>query len=204
VIRAVAWDIDGTLVDSEGLHHVALIEVSARHGVSIAPDDVRFVGVSMDRVWHELASFYPATLSEAAWMQEICASYLHHAPRLRAIPGALEALAELRDAGIRQCCVSNSVRAIVDRNLRVIGAAAYLEFSISRDDVAYGKPDQAPYRLACERLMLAPDEVLVVEDSGTGVAAGRAAGCRVMRVGKGECDFAAIVAAAAQPAGVGA
>ena len=38
MIRAVAWDIDGTLVDSEGLHHVALIEVSARHGVSIAPD----------------------------------------------------------------------------------------------------------------------------------------------------------------------
>jgi HAD superfamily hydrolase (TIGR01509 family) len=204
VIRAVAWDIDGTLVDSEGLHHVALVEVSARHGVRIAPDDARFVGVSMDRVWHELASLYPATLSEAAWMQQICASYLHHAPRLRAIPGALEALAELRDAGVRQCCVSNSVRAIVDRNLQIIGAAAYLEFSISRDDVACGKPDPAPYRLACERLALAPDEVLVVEDSGTGVAAGRAAGCRVMRVGHGECDFAAIVAAVVQPAGVGA
>jgi HAD superfamily hydrolase (TIGR01509 family) len=204
VIRAVAWDIDGTLVDSEGLHHITLVEVSARHGVGIAPDDARFVGVSMDRVWRELASFYPATLSEAAWMQEICASYLHHAPQLRAIPGALKALAELRDAGVRQCCVSNSVRAIVDRNLQVIGAVAYLEFSISRDDVAYGKPDPAPYQLACKRLALAPDEVLVVEDSSTGVAAGRAAGCRVMRVGSGECDFAAIVAAVVQPAGVGA
>jgi HAD superfamily hydrolase (TIGR01509 family) len=201
VICAVAWDIDGTLVDSEGLHHAALVEVCARHGVSIAPDDARFVGVGMDRVWRELAPRFPATLSEAVWMREICASYLHHAPRLRALPGALEALAELRNARIRQCCVSNSVRAIVDRNLEVIGAACYLDFSVSRDDVLHGKPDPEPYRLACERLALAPSDVLVVEDSSTGIAAGRAAGCRVMRVGNVSGDFAAIVAAVLQAAG---
>jgi HAD superfamily hydrolase (TIGR01509 family) len=199
MIRAVAWDIDGTLVDSEGLHHVALCEVCARHGVTIAPDDPRFIGVSMDQVWRELGPLHPATLSEAAWMQEICAAYLRHAHRLRALPGALDALERLRRSGIRQCCVSNSVRAIVDRNLEVIGAAAYLEFSISRDDVVHGKPDPAPYRLACARLGLEPHEVLVVEDSDTGVAAGRAAGCRVMRVGGGPGDFAAIIAAVAAP-----
>jgi len=195
----VAWDIDGTLADSEGLHHLALVETSAQHGVSIAPDDSRFVGVAMDQVWRELAPRYPATLSNAIWMQENCAAYLHHAAQLRALPGALEALAELHSAGIRQCCVSNSVRTIVDRNLQVIGAAAYLEFSISRNDVAHGKPDPAPYLLACERLALAPDEVLVVEDSATGLAAGRAAGCRVMRVGSADGDFAAIVAAVVRP-----
>ena len=204
MIRAVAWDIDGTLVDSEGLHHLALVEVSARHGVRIAPDDTRFVGVAMDQVWHELAPRYPATLSNAVWMQENCAAYLHRAARLRALPGALEALAELHEAGIRQCCVSNSQRTIVDRNLQVIGAIAYLEFSISRDDVAHGKPDPAPYRLACERLALAPAEVHVAEDSDTGIAAGRAAGCRVMRVGRGDGDFAAIVAAVVRPVSAGA
>jgi HAD superfamily hydrolase (TIGR01509 family) len=154
----------------------------------------------MDQVWHELASQFPASLSELVWVREIYTSYLDHAPQLRALTGAIEAVAALRSAQIRQCCVSNSVRAIVDRNLEVIGVASYLEFSISRDDVVRGKPDPAPYLLACERLALAPDEVLVVEDSDTGVAAGRAAGCRVMRVGNGYGDFAAIVAAVLPPA----
>ncbi len=202
MIQAVAWDIDGTLVDSEPLHHLALVEVSARHGVDIALDDERFVGVSMDRVWDVLASQYPAGLSEAAWMREICARYLGHTQRLRACPGALEALVQLGQAGVRQCCVSNSVRAIVDRNLEVIGATPWLEFSLSRDDVVRGKPDPAPYTLACERLGLAPAQVLVVEDSDSGVAAGRAAGCRVIRVAC-EGDFAAVVAAATPQAGAG-
>jgi HAD superfamily hydrolase (TIGR01509 family) len=196
VIRAVAWDIDGTLVDSEGLHHLALVNVSSRHGVRLELDDPRFIGVSMDQVWLALSPRYPAELSQSSWLEEIVASYLRQSERLRAFPGALRALQQLRESGIRQCCVSNSVRPVVDRNLQVIGADTIVEFSICRDDVIHAKPDPAPYLLACQRLGLAPAEVLVVEDSTTGIAAGRAAGCLVMRIGSGHCDFAEIVNAA--------
>jgi HAD superfamily hydrolase (TIGR01509 family) len=196
VIRAVAWDIDGTLVDSEGLHQLALVDVSSRHGVHLDLDDPRFIGVSMDQVWLALSPLYPSELSQSAWMEDIVAGYLRKAERLRAFPGALIALEQLRESGIRQCCVSNSGRAVVDRNLRVIGADTIVEFSISRDDVVHGKPDPAPYLLACRRLELAPAEVLVVEDSTAGMASGRAAGCRVMRVGDGHCGFTEIVHAA--------
>jgi HAD superfamily hydrolase (TIGR01509 family) len=196
VIRAVAWDIDGTLVDSEGLHQLALVDVSSRHGIRLELDDPRFIGVSMDQVWLALSPLYPSELSQSTWLEEIVASYLRKSERLRAFPGALRALEQLRESGIRQCCVSNSVRPVVDRNLRVIGADTMVEFSICRDDVVHGKPDPAPYLLACRRLDLAPAEVLVVEDSTTGMAAGRAAGCRVMRIGSGHCDFTEIVNAA--------
>jgi HAD superfamily hydrolase (TIGR01509 family) len=196
VIRAVAWDIDGTLVDSEGLHQLALVDVSSRHGIRLELDDPRFIGVSMDQVWLALSPLYPSELSQSTWLEEIVASYLRKSERLRAFPGALRALEQLRESGIRQCCVSNSVRPVVDRNLRVIGADTVVEFSICRDDVVHGKPDPAPYLLACRRLDLAPAEVLVVEDSTTGMAAGRAAGCRVMRIGSGHCDFTEIVNAA--------
>jgi HAD superfamily hydrolase (TIGR01509 family) len=196
VIRAVAWDIDGTLVDSEGLHQLALVDVSSRYGVRLEVDDPRFIGVSMDQVWLALSPLYPSELSQSAWSEEIVAGYLRKSKRLRAFPGALRALEQLRQSGIRQCCVSNSARSVVDRNLRVIGADTILEFSICRDDVVHGKPDPAPYLLACRRLELAPAEVLVVEDSTAGMASGRAAGCRVMRIGSGHCEFTEIVNAA--------
>ncbi len=180
---AVAWDVDGTLVDSEALHHGALMEVSARYQVQIAADDARFTGVSMDQVWRMLRACYPAELTEPQWEQAVTQAYLARAPQLRAFPGALETLAALQQAGIRQCCVSNSSRAIVTANLAAIGAASFFAFAIARDDVANGKPDPEPYREACIRLQSAPAGVLVVEDSATGVCSARAAGCPVLRYG---------------------
>jgi HAD superfamily hydrolase (TIGR01509 family) len=196
VIRAVAWDIDGTLVDSEGLHHLALVDVSSRYGVGVELDDPRFIGVSMDQVWLALSPLYPSELSQSTWLEQIVAAYLRKAEHLRAFPSALRTVEQLRESGIRQCCVSNSVRTVVDRNLRVIGADTLVEFSVCRDDVVHGKPDPEPYLLACRRLGLAPAEVLVVEDSTTGMASGHAAGCHVMRIGTGHCDFTEIVNAA--------
>ncbi|HEY3809026.1 MAG TPA: HAD family phosphatase [Steroidobacteraceae bacterium] len=181
--RAVAWDVDGTLVDSEALHHAALMVVSERYGVPIATDDERFVGVSMDQVWLLLHDAYPASLLESDWQRQVTQAYLARAPQLRAFTGALEAMTTLQQAGVPQCCVSNSARIIVTANLEAIGAAGLLAFAISRDDVQRGKPDPEPYREACRRLQLPPAQVLVVEDSETGVASGRAAGCTVLRYG---------------------
>lgn len=187
-IAAVAWDVDGTLVDSEATHHRALIAVSTRYGVAIAADDDRFVGVALDVVWEDLAALYPPTLERATWMRELEASFIESSRDLSALPGAIAAMSALAARGIRQCCVSNSPRTIVEANLTVIGAARFVEFAISRDDVTAGKPDPAPYRAACARLGLAPSRVLAVEDSAVGAASARAAGCPVLRV---EADGAA-------------
>jgi HAD superfamily hydrolase (TIGR01509 family) len=181
--HAVAWDVDGTLVDSEALHHRALMDVSARYQVQVEANDERFIGVSMDQVWQLLRASYPVNLTEQEWDQAITRAYLARAPQLRAFPGALETLAELQRAGIRQCCVSNSPRAIVAANLEAIGAAQFFAFAITRNDVVHGKPDPEPYREACARLQSAPAEVLVVEDSATGIASARAAGCPVVHFG---------------------
>lgn len=187
--RAVAWDIDGTLVDSEHLHHAALMTVSARYGVTIAATDARFIGVSMDQVWLVLRESYPAQLREAEWTEAITQTYLSRASQLRVFPGTLQAMAALQQAGVPQCCVSNSPRAIVAANLAAIGALPYLVFAISRDDVVRGKPDPMPYREACRRLQLAPAEVLVVEDSETGITSARSAGCPVVRFGAEFADY---------------
>ena len=144
-IAAVAWDIDGTLVDSEPLHHRALVEVSRSHGVDLSDlPDQAFRGVHMADVWLALSRRMPAGLDERMWLKDIETHYAMHGHELRAMPHAVETVNALAARGIRQVCVSNSARMIVDANLEALGLTGLMEFSISLDDVSAGKPDPLP------------------------------------------------------------
>ncbi|WP_102225262.1 HAD family hydrolase [Acidimangrovimonas sediminis] len=182
-LRAVAWDIDGTLVDSEPLHHRALVAVCARYGLTIDPEDQSFVGVHIGDVWARLRHRLPASVEQARWLEELHAYYAAQSDTLQPMPGAIETMHALAQAGVSQICVSNSVRAVVDINLRSLGVTGLLSGSLSLDDVAAGKPDPLPYRMAADRLALPPEAVLAVEDSLTGLRSARAAGLRVALVG---------------------
>ena len=198
MIRAVAWDVDGTLIDSEPAHHAALMRVSARHGVPVAPDDARFVGLAMEEVFDALASLYPAGLSRRMWLDEIVADYVASAWRLRPMAGAREAVTALANAGVPQACVSNSARRVVTANLARLDVGDAFALAVAREDVARGKPDPEPYALARLRLGAAPDETLAIEDSDVGAASARAAGLRVWRVDPAGETYARVVALAAQ------
>ena len=180
-VRAIAWDIDGTLIESEPLHLTSLMAVARAHGVDLSdlPDD-RFVGVGLDGVWQAIGDRFPADLTVGAWVDAINAHYVGHRDRLPIAPRVPALLARIAAAGLPQVAVSNSHRCIVDANLDALNVGTLLAFSLSLDDVPAGKPDPAPYRLAAARLGLPPGEVLVVEDSAAGLASGRAAGCRTV------------------------
>jgi HAD superfamily hydrolase (TIGR01509 family) len=193
MIRAIAWDVDGTLIDSEPVHHAALIKVSARYGLTIEADDDRFIGVAMEDVWKTLVRHYPPALTRTQWLAEIVDAYVECAPQLKPIAGAREAVMACQQMGLPQCCVSNSARRIVDANLKAIGLGEMMEFVVAREDVVDGKPDPAPYALACQRLALAPEMVLAVEDSPVGAASARAAGLAVMLLGRDFTHFETLV-----------
>jgi len=182
VICAVVWDVDGTLIDSEPAHHAALMRVSARFGAPIRADDPRFVGLAMEDVFALLAPRYPANLTRQVWLDEIVADYVAAAPALQPLPGACEAVAALARAGVRQACVSNSVRRIVAANLARLRLADAFAFAIAREDVERPKPDPEPYALACRRLGVDAGEALAVEDSDAGAASAQGAGLKVLRV----------------------
>lgn len=174
---AVAWDIDGTLVDSEPLHHRALLAASAAWGVDLSElADQAFRGVHTGDVWTILAPRFPPQLTAAEWMAAINTYYAGHVGDVAPVPGAVATIAALADRGIPQVCVSNSSRIVVDANLRALGVADRLAFSISLDDVRTGKPDPEPYRMAAAGLGLAPSRILAVEDSRSGARSARDAG----------------------------
>ncbi len=186
MIRAVAWDIDGTLVDSEPRHHRALLAASRALGVDLAdlPDEA-FRGIHMLDVWEALRDRYPPSVAREAWLDMINASYVADPEPLAPMPGAWQAITDLHGRGLAQICVSNSNRAVVDANVASLGIGRFLAGSISLDDVAAGKPDPEPYRLACRQLGLDPQCVVAIEDSATGAISARQAGMCVIGFGEG-------------------
>ncbi|MGO4334832.1 HAD family hydrolase [Labrys sp. KB_33_2] len=176
-IEAIAWDIDGTLVDSEPLHQEALNAISHDLGIDMSDlHDDRFRGIHMGDVWRMLESRMPAGVTEESWGTSIVDYYIARAHTLKPLPGVLDLVRRFAAAGIRQACVSNSSRRVVDANLAGLGILPFIDFSISLDDVAKGKPDPEPYATACRRLGALPAHVLGVEDSHTGFASAKAAG----------------------------
>lgn len=184
---AVAWDIDGTLVDSEGLHHRALVETCRGFGADLADlPDRAFQGVHMLDVWSRLRPRLPAELDRDEWLAAIDRFYIERANELAPTPAGRETMRALHARGLAQACVSNSGRRVVDANIAALGVGDIIAFSISLDDVVAGKPDPEPYRLAAKRLGAAARDVVAVEDSAAGAASAQAAGLFVVRYNPGD------------------
>ncbi len=179
MIKAVAWDIDGTLIDSEPLHLRSLLLVCESHNVDISdlPDE-KFIGVNLYGVWKELSRRFPADLKFSKWVTQINDCYLAQSSTLSIMPHAAEVIRRLNALGVPQVAVSNSNRLIVDVNLSAIGVSEFISFSVSLEDVERGKPDPLPYQLAIKKLQLRPNEILAVEDSYSGIISARDAGLK--------------------------
>jgi HAD superfamily hydrolase (TIGR01509 family) len=181
LFRAVAWDIDGTLIDSEPLHQRALVAASAALGVDLSDiESEAFRGVHARDIWKALGPRFPAGARFETWLAGIEAYYVAHAGELRPIPGAIKALRDLAARGVAQACVSNSGRTIVNANIETLGIGEIIAFSMSLDDVSSGKPDPEPFREAARRLGAEPEATVAVEDSGAGARSARAAGLYVV------------------------
>lgn len=179
--RAVAWDIDGTLVDSEPLHHRALLAASLLWNCDLSDlPDQAFRGVHMYDVWDILQPRLPQDLDRESWLQAIERHYVENTQHLRPVIDAVMTIKALAARNVPQVCVSNSGRAIVDANLAALGVLEHISFSISLDDVAAGKPDPEPYLRACDRLRLDPASVIAIEDSRSGALSARRAGLVVI------------------------
>jgi len=180
-VKAVIWDIDGTLVDSELVHHNALLDALKPWGVQPQADiQQQLIGVSLADAYEILKNAFNELPSYDVFVYARLRAYIARKAEVRLRRGAEAAYRMLRLRSVPQALVSNSDRVIVDAN---IGAACLFEpglVSVSRNDVRRGKPDPEPYLRAAYLLDAAPAECLVIEDSPLGAQAGLAAGMMVM------------------------
>ncbi len=179
--KAVYWDMDGTLVDSEPLHDQAL--TAALESVGIAPPDdlhERVLGQAARPVYEMMRDEFGLSLPFDDWIRRKYDYYLLHAVTLRPRQGALEIFRDLQRQGVVQAVVSNSDRLIIDANLGAVGLVEPGLKSVSRNDVREGKPHPEPFLRAAWLTGIDPAETFVMEDSFTGATAGIAAGMKTI------------------------
>ena len=179
--KAVFWDMDGTLTDSEPLHEAALIAALRSAGVT-PPLDLheRVLGISAWPVYEMLRDEHGLALPFEEW---IVRKYDHYWPLVEGLkprPGAVEIFNELRARGVAQAVVSNSDRMVVDANLRAVGLAYPGMKTVSRNDVREGKPHPEPFLRAAWLADVDPKEAVAIDDSWTGATAALAAGMKTI------------------------
>jgi HAD superfamily hydrolase (TIGR01509 family) len=185
-MKAVLFDMDGTLVDSEKLWDVSMRELYARFGGVMTPE-VRgaTVGGSAESVIKLVFADLglppdPQEMADVAdWLHEITGDLFDAG--LPWCDGARELLDELAAADVPMALVTNTRRALTERALNSIGRH-YFTVSVCGDEVLNGKPAPDPYRQAAALLGLDPAHCLAIEDSVTGAASAEGAGCPVLVV----------------------
>ena len=182
--EAAAFDLDGTLVDSEPAWEKAKRVVAERYGLPVTDAQIAAsVGRSMDELVAQV--FAPADATAArAIEEEIFAEGAIWLQQVRQpIPGAADFLRDLHGRGLRIALCSSAPERFIRDALAQLGVLELVELIVSADPLPRRKPDPYPYLLTAEGLGLSPDRIIGFEDAIPGARSAKGAGLFTAAVG---------------------
>ncbi len=183
-VKAVLWDMDGVLIDSERLLCEIFVDVMNEKGWMEDPYGVYLSSIGLNRVAVE--ALYEEYMSPALAREAFDVVSDRYRERmytdLKMKPGVRSALQAVADLGLPQMVVTSSHSDTVRRKLNQFELMPFFSHLICGDMVASGKPHPEPYLKACAHLSVLPEETLVIEDSPNGVLSALSAGSNVLHV----------------------
>jgi len=172
-VRAVLFDLDGTLLDSERNDILAMSRLFRDDlGLDLNEREIAaYIGISSREVLEQLA---PDRVEEllAVWLgyqEELLADS-------RLFPGITETLLSLSESRLRLGVVTGQNKHELKVTRRHMGIEHLIEVWVSADDAPFSKPHPAPVQLALDRLGCAPDQAIMIGDTRFDMQAGRQAG----------------------------
>lgn len=183
--RAVLWDMDGTLIDSEEFHWISWRDTLAKAGIAITRDQfLASFGRRNDSIIPQWlgASASPERIARIADAKEELYRDLVRKKGIPPLPGVAHWVHRLHEQGWLQAIASAAPRPNIDVVLDALGAAHCFQGIVSAEDVHRGKPDPEVYLAAASRVGASPARCIVVEDAAAGIEGARAAGMRSIGV----------------------
>jgi HAD superfamily hydrolase (TIGR01509 family) len=174
---AAVFDLDGTLVDTEPRNRAMWTWLFDEHGVAHDPELIAsFAGRRGREVLAELLHLFPGRTVDELFRQAVSYEHGPDVPAAAPVPGAVELVHRLRDAGVPLGVATSGQRWYAEGLLAELGVRDCFGAVITADDVTAGKPDPEGFLAACARLGAPPERSVGFEDAPAGVAAVKAAG----------------------------
>lgn len=204
-IRAVLFDIDGTLLDSNDAHAHAWLDSLRGHGRNVPFEKLRSkIGMGGDKLLSEIAAIDHASVEGISIRERRGMIFkAHYLPDLGPFHGARVLVDRLRSRGLVCAAASSSSASDIADLLRAAGVADLIDVVVSRDDAEQGKPSPDLIEVALDRIDVTPAEALLIGDSPYDVEAGKRAGVAVVALrcgGWSDADLSGAIAICDDPA----
>ena len=175
--KAVIFDRDGVLIDSERTNVLAAEKTFAEFGISLSDDEKQAVVG-----WHPDEYLLPHLERHDIDRDKFKAlqrqNYYELIKTTRVFHETIEFARRLKAQGLSLALCTSASRAGTDGILKMLGVEGLFDLIVANDDYSHKKPDPEPYLVTARKLGFAPADCVVIEDSGVGLASAVAAGIR--------------------------
>lgn len=194
MIKAILFDHDGTLVDSETIHFSLWNKVLQPYKTSITKSeyDQFYIGVPTPVCCELIVAKHRLKLAAETLYQakmQLTKAYLEQ-QAFPLMPYAKQVIQRLKHSGFTIGIVTGTSRAEISKTIKTYNLHSYLSTVVTRDDVKQSKPHPESYRLAVKSLGLKAKECIAIEDTEAGLASATAAGIKTLVLNDNEQPFA--------------
>lgn len=180
MIKAVIFDMDGVIVDSEHVHNKAEKEAMLKYGVKVSSKELQnYTGMTDEAMFTEFIKEHDLdTTHEEIYNEKEKALLSLLKENITPVAGVINLINKLKQAGIKLGVASSSHRKVVGFVLKELGIASLFDTIIAVEDITHGKPDPEIFLKAASKLSTNPEDCLVIEDARSGVEAAKKAGMK--------------------------
>ncbi len=186
MLRAVIFDLNGTILSDEDEYSLSFLQVLKSLGVEVEKNFSHTKGVGLKANWESFKDKYnlktDLTLDELSSLTQT--EYLSLLPKVRIRKGFVELVTNLRRLGIKIALASSNNYSVVQAVIDHFGIASFFDVITTVEEVSLNKPSPQIFTITADKLGVEPYECLVFEDSKAGVEAAIAAGMAVVGVAR--------------------